>query len=698
MLMTATGMLQARISANLMSLGALDFGLIVDGAIIIVENSLRRLAEQRRTLGRAPGDDERLATVTAAAREVVQPTVYGQAVIILVYVPLLSFTGIEGKTFLPMALTVIIALASAFVLSLTFVPALIAIALSGNVRERESPVTGLFRTIYSPLLANIIQRPLPVITAGIMLIAVAAVLFTRLGREFVPVLDEKNIVMEVKRIPSASLAQSQAMQFGNEKLISRLPQVAFVFSRTGTPDLAADPMPPSATDNYIIVKPRSEWPDPDLPKNDLIRDIAEKAAQLPGNKFDFSQPIQMRFNELIAGVREDLAVKVFGDEFEPMRRAANQIVNILAGIPGAYEVKAEDITGMPVLEIDLDKSELARRGLSVSAVQDVIAIAIGGRAAGLVFEGDRRFQIVVRLADDLRNDIEALKNLPVTLPLPFPPWPAGEGTEGRFAAGTAAATVPLRQLAHFRISEGPNLVSRDNGKRRIAVTANVRGRDLGSVADEAQAKIAAQVKLPPGYWLAWGGQFENLVAAQQRLAVVVPVCFALIFFLLLTALGSARDAALVYSAVPLALTGGVFALWLRDMPFSISAAVGFIALSGVAVLNGLVMLTFIRQLSGEGLPIGEAIHRGAVTRLRPVIMTALVASLGFVPMAIATGTGAEVQKPLATVVIGGLLTATMLTLLVLPALYALLPGAAAPAKREPGAAWDGIGRVDRAAE
>jgi heavy metal efflux system protein len=429
-----------------------------------------------------------------------------------------------------------------------------------------------------------------------------------------------------------------------------------VFSRSGTPDLAADPMPPSATDTYIILKPRAEWPDPDLAKDDLIREISEKASRLPGNKFDFSQPIQMRFNELIAGVKEDLAVKVFGDEFEPMRRAASQIASILGTIRGAAEVKVEDVTGMPVLEIDVDKREIARRGLSLSAVQDVIGIAIGGREAGVVFEGDRRFEIVVRLSDAERNNIEVLKNLPVAMPDATP--------------GAGATMVPLRQFASFRFSEGPNQISRDNGKRRVVVTANVRGRDMGSLVDEAQAKISEQVKLPPGYWLTWGGQFENLVSAQQRLFVVVPICFALIFLLLLGSLGSARDALLVYSAVPLALTGGIFALWLRDMTFSISSAVGFIALSGVAVLNGLVMLTFIRQLIQGGVPRQEAIYLGALTRLRPVLMTALVASLGFVPMAIATGTGAEVQKPLATVVIGGLISSTMLTLFVLPALYA----------------------------
>ena len=656
MLITATGMLQGKISANLMSLGALDFGLIVDGAIIIAENSLRHLSERRQALGRVLNASGRLETVAESAREVIQPTIYGQAVIVLVYVPLLGFSGVEGKTFLPMALTVIIALGTAFILSLTFVPAVLAVALSGNVHERENRIVQGLKAAYRPMLSKVIQTPMPIIAAAVILTAGAAWLFTRLGQEFVPILDEKNIVMEVKRIPSASLAQSQAMQFANENLISKLPQVAFVFSRSGTPDLAADPMPPSATDTYIILKPRDEWPDPELAKDDLIREISEKASRLPGNKFDFSQPMQMRFNELIAGVKEDLAIKVFGDEFEPMRRAANQIAGILGTIRGAAEVKVEDVTGMPVLEIDVDKREIARRGLSLSTVQDVIGIAIGGRDAGVVFEGDRRFQIVVRLSDAERNNVEVLKNLPVAL--------------SEAAPGAGAIMVPLRQFASFRFSEGPNQISRDNSKRRVVVTANVRGRDMGSLVEEAQAKISEQVKLPPGYWLVWGGQFENLVSAQQRLFIVVPICFALIFLLLLGSLGSARDALLVYSAVPLALTGGVFSLWLRDMTFSISSAVGFIALSGVAVLNGLVMLTFIRQLIQSGVPQQEAIYRGALTRLRPVLMTALVASLGFVPMAIATGTGAEVQKPLATVVIGGLISSTMLTLFVLPALYA----------------------------
>lgn len=480
-------------------------------------------------------------------------------------------------------------------------------------------------------------------------------LYTRLGQEFTPILDEKNIVMEVKRIPSTALSQSQTMQLANERLLNKFPQVAFVFSRTGTPDLAADPMPPSASDTYIILKPRDAWPDPSLTKEDLIRQLDEQAAKLPGNQFGFSQPIQMRFNELIAGVRQDLAIKVFGDEFASMLRIANSVANVLKGIDGATSVKVEQVAGLPFLEIKVDKAEIARRGLSLSEVQNTIGVAIGGRVAGLVFEGDRRFQIIVRLADASRSDIEVIENLPVALPQ------AGDG------AGT---TIPLRQLASFDFAEGPNQISRENGKRLISVTAEVRGRDIGSLVDEARAKITEQVKLPPGYWLTWGGQFENFAAARQRLAIIVPMCFGLIFLLLLSALGSARDALLVFSAVPLALTGGVAALWLRDMPFSISAAVGFIALSGVAVLNALVMMSAIRRLIDEGVSMNDAIKIGALTRLRPVVITALVASLGFVPMAIATGTGAEVQKPLATVVIGGLLTATALTLFVLPALFA----------------------------
>lgn len=656
MLITASGMLQARISANLMSLGALDFGLIVDGAVIIAENSLRHLAERQRELGRSLALQERLDTVTASTVEMIRPSVFGQIIIILVYTPLLAFTGVEGKTFEPMALTVMIALAVASVASLTFVPAAVAIAIRGPVSERENLLVRTLKRWYAPLLTGSIARPLPVALTATLLFVGAALLFTRMGQEFTPTLDEKNIVMEVKRVPSTALEQSQRMQLLIERQISDLPEVAFVFSRTGTPDLAADPMPPSASDTYIIVKPQDEWPDPSVTKEDLIKKIETVTAKLPGNKVGFSQPIEMRFNELIAGVREDLAVKVFGDDFSAMQKTAAQIADVVRKIDGAESVKTEETSGLPFLEIKIDKAEIARRGLSLATVQDLISGAIGGTDAGLVFEGDRRFKIVVRLRDALRNDVTALEELPVALPHANP--------------DASGASIPLRTIASFEQTEGTNQISRENGKRRVVATAEVRGRDIGSLVAEAQAKVAERVKLPPGSYLAWGGQFENFNVARQRLVFVVPAVFALIYLLLLGALGSARDALLVFSAVPLALTGGIAALWLRGMPFSISAAVGFIALSGIAVLNGLVMLTQIRKLIADGTDPKTAIREGALTRFRPVAMTALVASLGFVPMALATGTGAEVQKPLATVVIGGLLTATLLTLVVLPALYA----------------------------
>jgi heavy metal efflux system protein len=655
MLMTATGMLQGRISANLMSLGALDFGLIVDGAVIIAENTLRHLAEKQRETGRALSTPERLQTVQAAATEMIGPSVYGQAIIILVYVPLLTFTGIEGKMFEPMALTVILALASAFILSLTFVPALIAVFITRRVTEIDNIAIRRLKIAYAPLLKATIARPLPVILFGVAAFAVALLAFLRLGQEFIPTLDEKNIAMHALRIPSTSLRQAQAMQFDVEKKVSAFPQVAFVFSKTGTAEIATDPMPPNASDTFIILKPEAQWPDPSLTKDDLVKQIEAAVRELPGNSYEFTQPIQMRFNELLAGVRGDIAVKVFGDAFGPLLSAADQIADTLRATKGATDVKVEQASGLAVLEISVDKAAIARRGLSLAAIQDVIGTAIGGREAGVVFEGDRYFDITVRLNETVRNDVDALKRLPVSLP----------------GAGNLSMTVPLGEVATFTFSEGPNQISRENGKRRVVVTANVRNRDIASVVNEARAAIDTQVKLPAGYWLSWGGQFENLATARNRMAVVVPACFVLIFLLLTSALGSARDALLVFSAVPLALTGGVLALWLRGIPFSVSAAVGFIALSGIAVLNGLVMLTFIKQLVAQGREKRDAIVEGALTRLRPVVMTAMVASLGFVPMALATGTGAEVQRPIATVVIGGLISATLLTLLVLPALYAL---------------------------
>jgi cobalt-zinc-cadmium resistance protein CzcA len=651
-ILTAAGMLQGKISANLMSLGALDFGLIVDGAVIIAENALRHLAERQAAAGRSLTTSERLATIQVSAEEMIGPSVYGQAIIILVYVPLLTLSGVEGKMFEPMALTVILALVSAFILSITFVPALIAVFVTGRVTEGDNAAVRYMKSGYAPLLRRAIAHPLPAIVGAAVLFTGAVLLFLRLGGEFIPTLDEKNVLLTASRIPSTSLNQAQTMQLDVEKAVSRLPQVAFVFTKTGTAEIGSDPMPPNISDTYIILKPQAEWPDPSLRKADLLEQIESAVRELPGNNYELTQPIQMRSNELLAGVRTDLAVKVFGEEFGPLLESANQIAAILRSTDGASDVRVEQSAGLPVLDITVNKAEIGRRGLNLLAVQEVIGTAIGGRDAGTVYEGDRHFQIVVRLTDSNRNDLDRLKNLPVSLP-------------------QAGATVPLGQLAFFRSSEGPNQVSRENGKRRVVVTANVRNRDIASVVDEARQQIAAKLTLPPGYWLSWGGQFENLTAACQRLAIVVPACFALILILLFSALGSARDAVLVFSAVPLALTGGVLALWLRGMPFSVSAAVGFIALSGIAVLNGLVMLTFIKQLMAQGRDRLKAIHEGALTRLRPVAMTALVASLGFVPMALATGTGAEVQRPIATVVIGGLISATLLTLLVLPALYAV---------------------------
>ncbi|MDF2117913.1 CusA/CzcA family heavy metal efflux RND transporter [Roseiarcaceae bacterium H3SJ34-1] len=658
MLMTASGMLAGRISANLMSLGALDFGLIVDGAVIIAENSLRRLAELQHEAGRTLKIKERLATVIKSAEEMVKPSVYGQAIIILVYVPLLTFTGVEGKMFEPMALTVIIALVAAFVLSLTFIPAAIAILITGRVQEKENWAIRGLKGVYGPALRAAVRRP-PVAIIGALLLFIAALgLFSRLGAEFIPQLDEKNIAMHAIRIPSTALTQSQQMQLEVEKTVSSFPEVAFVFSKTGTAEIAADPMPPNTSDTFIILKPQDQWPNPDEPKEQLVVRMQDAVQKLPGNNYEFTQPIQMRFNELLAGVRGDIAVKVFGDDFNVMLRTANEVASILRGVQGAQDVRVEQVSGLPFLEINVDKGQIARLGLSLGAVHSVIGSAIGGERAGVVFEGDRRFPIIVRLADAARRDIGTLENVPVPLP----------------QAGDGRSTVLLKQVATFSLVEGQNQISREDGKRRVVVTANVRGRDISSLVAEAQQKVGSQVQLTTGYWITWGGQFENLAAAQKRLSMVVPACFILIFILLFSALRSIRDALLVFSAVPLAFTGGIAALWLRDMPLSVSAAVGFIALSGVAVLNSLVMLTFIRQLVDEGRTVAEAVYEGAMTRLRPVAMTALVASLGFVPMAIATGTGAEVQRPLATVVIGGLISATLLTLLVLPALYARFAG------------------------
>jgi cobalt-zinc-cadmium resistance protein CzcA len=656
MLLTATGMLRAGVSANLMSLGALDFGLIVDGAIIIVENALRRLGErQHETEGELPFS-ERLAIIAASAREMIRPSVYGQAIIILVYVPLLTFSGVEGKMFEPMALTVIIALAFAFVLSLTFVPAGIAAFLVGPIGEKESPIVVWLRSRYEPGLDAAMRRLRVTIGGAIGAVVLAGLAFTTLGQEFLPQLDEGNVLVQAWRPPGTSVEQSQRMQFAVEKTISREPEVQYAFSRTGTSEIGADPMPSNATDTFVILKSRNEWPDPRLPKEDLVDRIEKKVSTIPGNSYEITQPIQMRFNELITGVRSDIAVKVFGDDFGSMNATADRIAEVLKKVRGAADVRVEQTEGLPLLDIRPNRDAMARLGVTPGDVQDVVAATIGGRQAGVIFEGDRRFPVVIRLADAARSDMQSIGLIPV---------PTASGS-----------FVPLSSVADIGIGDGPNQISRENGKRRVVVQANVRGRDVAGVVTESQAAIASQVPLPPGTYLQWGGQFENLATARARLAIVVPICFAVIMLLLYGALGGVRDAALVFTGVPLALVGGILALILRGIPFSISAAVGFIALSGVAVLNGLVMVSSIQNLMRHGMSRADAARMGALQRFRPVAMTALVASLGFVPMALAHGAGSEVQKPLATVVIGGLISSTLLTLFVLPTLYARFGGPA----------------------
>lgn len=658
MLFTITGMHEMGISANLMSLGALDFGLIVDGAVIITENALRRLANRQHHEGRLLDLSQRMHEVMAASKEMIKPSAFGQAIIITVYLPLLTFTGVEGKMFEPMALTVIIALAAAFLLSMTFVPAMLAIFVKGRIAEKENFIVRAAKSWYAPALQAALKDTWFVILGATAFFIFSLFLFTRLGQEFIPTLDENDVAMHAMRIPSTSVSQSTGMQLRVEAAVRVIPEVAYVFSKTGTAEMAADPMPPHVSDTFIILKPRPQWPDPSSPKSEVIDKIAKAVEDLPGNNYEYTQPIQMRFNELIAGVRSDVAVKVFGDDFDRMAGTATQIANVVRSVPGAADVKVEQTKGLPMLDVRLDKAAIARYGLNVSDVLDVISIAIGGREAGFVFQGDRRFHIVVRLSDKLRDDLAALEVLPV--PLPRSGEAAGQGRP---------SFIPLKSVVRFDIREGPNQISRENGKRRVVVQANVRDRDIGSFVAEAQRRIDAEIKVPAGSWLTWGGQFENLEAARNRLLIVVPACLFVIFLMLFTALENVREALLVFSGVPLAISGGILSLYLRGMPFSISAAVGFIALSGVAVLNGLVMVTCITQLRLKGIPGDRAIFDGAMTRLRPVLMTALVASLGFVPMAIATGTGAEVQKPLATVVIGGLVSATLLTLVVLPALY-----------------------------
>jgi cobalt-zinc-cadmium resistance protein CzcA len=653
MLISAIGMNGLKISGNLMSLGALDFGLIIDGAVIIVENSLRRLAERERREGRLLDLRERLEEVVASSREMVKPTVFGQIVIFLVFVPCLTFQGVEGKMFSPMVITLMLALASAFVLSLTFVPAMVAVLMTRHASEKEAPMVAWARRVYAPGLDWALHRPGRVVGGAVLLSAAALVVFLSLGREFMPRLDEQNLNLSSVRIPSTSIEQSVAIDKPLEKAVLSLPEVRTVYSKAGTASLAADPMPPNASDNYIILKPKKDWPAGVRTKDQVIERIRAKTAPLLGNAYDVTQPIEMRFNELIGGVRSDVAVNVYGDDLGRMGAAARAIAASLAKVRGVADLRVAQTRGFPTFDVKLDREAVSRYGLTMEDAAATLATAMGGREAGQLFRGDRRFDIVVRAPEAQRDDVEALGALPVMLPA---------------EPGQPRRSVALRQLASFSFSDGLNEISRENGKRRIVVQANVRGRDLGSFVDEAQRRVAREVTLPPGSWLEWGGQFQNLREATARLSIVTPICFALILIVLYLALGDVWLAATVFSAVPLALAGGVFAIALRGIPFSVSSAVGFIALSGVAVLNGLVLMASIRRRFEAGEPLDQAIRLGALERLRPVLMTALVASLGFVPMAVATGAGAEVQKPLATVVIGGLITSTALTLFVLPAI------------------------------
>lgn len=652
MLMTITGMVQSQVSASLMSLGALDFGLIIDGSVIIVENCLRRLSEAGNK-GRL-ALNERLAVVSAATREVIRPALFGVFIITAVYLPIFALEGVEGKMFHPMAITVVIALLSGMLLSITFVPACVALLFREPVVERRNPVMLAAHALYQPLLKVALRLRWLVLMLALALVAFCIALAGQLGREFIPNLDEGDIAMHALRIPGTSLGQAVSLQLQLEEEIKKQPEVALVFSKIGSSEVATDPMPPSVADTFIILKERALWPDPTREKSRVVADIEALVTPIPGNRYEFLQPIQMRFNELIAGVRSELAVKVFGDDFDQLIAVGEQIEAVLSGVAGAADVAAEQATGLPFITIHPRREVLARLGLSISHLQDTVALALGGAVAGQYYEGDQRSDIVVRLPENLRQNPDSYRYLPVFL------------DDGSY--------VPLGEIADLDTGTGYNQVYRENGKRRVVVTANVRGRDLGSFVSDVQAAVTAGVVLPPGYWIEYGGTFEQLESAIDRLLVVVPVTLLLIAILLVIALGSVRDAAIIFSGIPLALTGGVLALTARGIPFSISAGVGFIALSGIAVLNGLVMLSFIRDLRRQGLALDDAIVAGAVGRLRPVLMTALVASLGFIPMALNSGIGSEVQRPLATVVIGGIISSTLLTLVVLPALVRLVSG------------------------
>ena len=651
MLMTVTGMVQVGVSANLMSLGALDFGLLVDGAIIIVENCLRKLSSASAN-GRTMLVNERLALVYEATKEVIRPALFGVFIITAVYLPIFALTGVEGKMFHPMAITVVIALCCAMFLSVTFVPAAIAILFKGPVKEKENIIIKSSLALYRPSLTFALKIRWFVVVFAVGLVGLAGFSANKLGSEFVPNLDEGDIAMHALRIPGTSLSQAVALQKVLEEKINQMPEVERVFAKIGTADVATDAVPPSVADNFIILKPRSEWPNPNKPKAQFVEELAKVVEPVPGNRYEFLQPIQMRFNELLSGVRSELAIKVFGDDFETLGALGKSINTAIINVEGIADIQVERTTGLPIMTINPKLAQLAKYGISVKQLQDQLSTALGGTIAGKFYQGDQRADIVVRLPEDLRTDVDALAYLPIQM--------------------FDNSYVPLQEVAELVLVEGANQVNRENGKRRVVVTANVRGRDLGSFVQDIQASINESVEMPAGYWIEYGGTYQKLQSASERLSIVVPITLVMIIGLLFLALGSFKDSMIIFTGVPLALTGGIFALLLRDIPFSISAAVGFIALSGIAILNGLVMVSFIRELRREGAALDTAIIEGALTRLRPVLTTALVASLGFVPMALNTGIGSEVQRPLATVVIGGVISSTILTLFVLPALYRLL--------------------------
>ena len=657
MLFALTGMAANRVSGNLMSLGAIDFGIIVDGAVIVVENALRRLGLAQKRLGRILTLKERLQEVFESTREVFNPAVFGVLIIMLVYLPIFALNGVEGKMFHPMAFTVVFALLGALIFSMTFVPAALAIFVKGKVKHGENRIMRVARRAYEPLLHMSLNKPLLIITIGFSLFIGSVYQISRMGTEFLPQLDEGDIALHALRIPGTGIQQSVDMQLQLESVITDFAEVKRVFSKIGTPDVATDPMPPSVADTFVILNPRNEWPEPDKTKEEFVAELRAAVEKIPGNKYEFTQPIEMRFNELIAGVRADVAVRIYGDDLEQLKIVGDQAVQLITDVDGAADVRVEQMTGLPTLSVTPQRDHLALLGLTIQDVQTAVQSAVGGLNAGTIYEGDKRFRLMVRLDESWRRNIDALKRLPVAVPQ---------------AANPELQYVPLGEIADVALTVGPNQINRESGKRNVIVSANVVDRDLGSFVADIRSQLQNELALPAGYWIDYGGTFEQLQSASQRLAIVVPLTLLLIFGLLYSAFNSLSNALIIFTGVPLALTGGILALSLRGMPLSISAAVGFIALSGIAVLNGVVMLSFIQQLRNEGKAVIEAVYEGARQRLRPVLMTALVASFGFIPMAFNTGTGAEVQRPLATVVIGGIVSSTLLTLVVLPALYLLI--------------------------